>query len=65
MKKIYMLLDGRAIFGDPDDANILETRNTKPICNGEDAIWYEYDFENNEATNGRQMMELPLKEEAK
>ena len=65
VKKVYILYDGRAIFGDTDDATVLETQDTKPKYNSADSIWYEYDKENDVAVNGRQMMELPTKEEAK
>lgn len=60
--KMYMLYDGRAIFGDTDDAMVIETSDTKPTHNPPDSIWYEYNFNNGVATNGRQMMELPTNE---
>lgn len=60
MKKIYLLEDARVITGH-DDCTVFETQENKPKSTPEiygDAIWVEYDFKNNEATNPRLMFEI-------
>lgn len=65
--KTFILYDGRAKCGDPDDAAVLVTAESEEEARedgqldwkGHDAIWYEYDLVGNKAVNGRPRYDLP------
>jgi hypothetical protein len=58
-KKVFILYDGRAKYGDTDDAAVLCTAGSEREARHDsrttfsriDGIWYEYDLVNNEAVN--------------
>ena len=51
MRKLFILYDGRAKSGDPDEASVMDTARTegearkssKTNWRDYDVIWYEYD----------------------
>ncbi len=66
-QKTFILYDGRALAGDPDDASVLDTAETEQEARqagqhtwaGYDAIWYEYDQRGDKLVNGTPRYDLP------
>lgn len=58
MAKLFVLYDGRARFGDTEDASIMTTAESEGEAIGEsqdwedvDGIWYEYDVKGKTLVN--------------
>lgn len=66
-KKMFVLYDGRAMAGDPDDASVMDTAEAeaeaaeagRTTWAGHDAIWYEYDQKRDKLVNGIPRPDLP------
>jgi hypothetical protein len=65
--KCFVLYDGRAKSGDTDNATALitahserEARRDSREWSGYDAIWYEYDIVNGEATNEKARWDIKV-----
>lgn len=64
---MYVLYDGRALSGDPDEASVMDTAESEAHASeagrttwaGSDAIWYEYDANGDRLTNGNPRYDLP------
>lgn len=66
MKKLFVLYDARAKFGDTDDACVYvtassekEAREDGKDSSWQDGIWYEYDCDGDTLVNEKMRPDLP------
>ncbi len=67
-EKIFVLYDGRAKGGDPDDAMVLDTANSASearkasgMLHEYDAVWYEYTIGADGVTAEKETMRSDIK----